>query len=182
MKSVKLTFKLLGLPSLDNTRVRIDLFTCKSGAFRPTTAALASTQDMIMPGALKHLSGMATPTANKFNPVYHKLVATKWCHINSQPASTAGTHPTTENNKYVSFFIKPRKGIVKNQQITVPATPQDEQIEVADGDYGPYNVPINQPLWCLISTDDEIASVGDRLQVQIQRECKWCDPIGGAHM
>lgn len=177
---VKYTIRITGNRSLDNTRIRFDLFSARAKAVVPTAGASAN--NVVLPGALVHLKNMANPTLNRLNPTYFKCYTSKTIFINSQNSPQSNTSAggnNTANIRYYTFIVKPRRP--KYQALSNPDNPQDPTPEVSDGNFGPLNVPIDSPLWMLISTDDA-TSLDDRVEIQINRECKWRDSQGSANL
>jgi len=177
---VKYFIDVQGLPSLDNTRVRFDFFSVKSSSqIQSTTSANLVT----LPTGLQHLDNMATPHLNRINPIFFKRYLTKTIFINSTKGDP-NTKGTTGNIHKFSVVLRPKKP--RYQAISTPNTPNDPDLATPElatsGQYGPYNVPTTAPLWCLVSTDDLVASVSDRVQVTISRKCIWRDSIGSAKL
>jgi len=81
--------------------------------------------------------------------------------------------------KYVSMDI-PFKYLGKvTQQLTDPSTPQDP----TGPGYGVSNMPINQRIWCMVSSDltNTIPSPGQPdIEISCQRYCSFRDSIGSA--
>jgi len=172
---VKYTIRIEGQRSLDNTRVRFDLFSAKSKAIVPSQGG-APSGNVVMPSALVHMHDMANPTKNKLNPFYFTKYGSKTYFINSTKTDP-NTKGTTGNIFYHTFVVRPKKP--RMQAMTNPFNPELGNPEVPDGNYGPLNVSVDQPLWCMISTDDESA-IGDRVQINISRHCVWRDGQGAA--
>jgi len=174
----KYTIRVEGDRSLDNTRIRFDLFSARAKAVIPG-AGVAPASNVILPSGLVHMADMANPTLNRLNPTYFKKYKTHTMFINSTKTDPA-TKGTTGNIKYYSFTIRPKK--MKYQGVSQPDNPQDTEIEIADGNFGPLNVPIDSPLWLMVSTDDLTAALSDRVKININRECKWRDAQGSAYL
>lgn len=177
----KYTIRIEGQRALDNTRIRIDLFTARSKALIPSGNVGPNT-NIVLPTALIHLKNMADPTLNRLNPTFFKKYKSKTILINSsnQDPNTGVGGNTSSNIRYHTFTVCPKK--MKYQGVSNPDNPQDPTAEVTDGNYGPLNVPVDSPFWCLISTDDGSALDGDRVSIKINRECKWRDSQGSAYL
>lgn len=179
---VKYTIRIQGNRSLDNTRIRFDLFSARAKAVVPSAGGAPST-NVVLPTGLIHMKNMANPTLNRINPTFFKHYSSKTIFINSQvsviPGEAATGGNSTANIRYYSFSVRPKKP--KYQALSNPDNPQDPTAEVDDGNFGPLNVPIDSPLWMLISTDDA-SSIDDRVQIQINRECKWRDAQGSSNL
>lgn len=172
------TISIEGSGGLDDTRVRVDIFTAKSG---PLFAQVAGSPNLLLPTSLDQLNNIAEPELNQLNPKYFKKVYTKVVYFNSRTdvASTVtqGATQFTPNKRYVKFRCAPNK--VCKQVLTNPTVQgSPEEANVPDGSFGPLNVPINQPLWCLLSTDDRSALTGDAVHITISRQIKWRDAVG----
>lgn len=172
--SVKYTIRIEGVRSLDNTRIRLDVFQARSKSI--VQSSVASGQ-VLLPTGLIHLDNMADPTQNRLSSVYFKKYFTKQVFINSTKTDP-DTKGTTGNIKYISFMIRPKKP--RTQAQTEPNNPQDADPEITEGNYGPLNVPVDQPLWALISTDDRTA-LGDAVKIDMSRSCVWRDGQGQAN-
>lgn len=171
------TFRIEGIDSLDDTRVRIDVFQQKMSVYyaRPNTAVGGI---LALPHALAALDNMATPTLNRINSLYFKKVKTIWKYFNSHTGGV--TTQTTPNIQYASFRMKPNMLI---QQLgTVPAVVNNpSDVPVTGGQWGIYNKPLRQSLWCLISTDDATAALpSDAVRVTVTRKVVYRDHVGAA--
>jgi len=167
-----------GSGGLDDTRVRVDIFTAKAG---PLFAQTAGTPNLLLPTALDQLNNIAEPELNQLNSKYFKKVFTKVVYFNSRTDEssvvTQGATQFTPNKRYVRFRLAPRK--LCKQVLTNPTVQgSPEESPIPDGIYGPLNVPINQPLWCLISTDDRSALTGDAVHFTCSRQVKFRDSVG----
>jgi len=168
------TIRVEGLQSLDNTRVRIQVFQAKASTLIPGT----STSDvLVLPTGLKHLGNLADPTINRLNPVfmreYKKLGRTMFINSTKTDDQTKGT---TGNIFYHRFTIHPKK--MKFQGETLPNTPNDPQAAPRDGQFGPLQISPDSPLWMIISTDDITGAIGDAVSVRVSRRVVWRDPLG----
>jgi len=173
--SAQYTFRIEGNPSLDNTRVRLQVFAVKSRTYVPNSVA---SNNLVLPTALNNLENMANPVENRLSRVHFKCYADKWVFLNSSKTND-DTKGTSANIKYKSIKVNPKRKHLRNQAVSNPETPMDPDAEFPDGNYGPLNCPITEPLWCLISTDDE-SSLLDSVEVTISRRVVWRDPIGMA--
>jgi len=175
---IKYFFEISGNRSLDNTRVRVDFFSARTNTHIQSTSVADITR---LPTALNHLSEMASPQENRLNKVFFKRYITKTVFINSSKTDQY-TKGTTSNIKRFNITLHPKKA--RYQADTTPDTKNDPDVPaglIDTGTFGPYNVPAEAPLWCLISTDDLLAT-GDSVVVNISRICRWRDPIGSAYL
>lgn len=184
--SCKVTLRFQATPSVTDQRIRIDLFSIKATAIQQNQAG---TPFYSMPQGLLQLTDLANPEKNKLgsNP-YLKVWATKWLYLSSSrnagPAPGAGVQnpgpAVTGNSGYLSFFINPKNGKLRTQDITVPATPSDTAT-IPDGNWGAFNVPQSEPLFLLISSsvpNSPGVPPTNNVSVQCSRSVKWRDPIG----
>jgi len=184
--SCHVTMRFQATPSAVDTRIRVDLFSVKAKAI-PTT--ISGQPIFAMPTALFQLKQLANPELNKLggNP-YLRVWSTKWLYLSSSrnmnPGTGAGNAPgpaVTGNSGYLSFSINPNKGKgkVRNQEITAPATPQDD-VALTDGNWGTFNIPQDESLFLLISSSDQSATLPtpNVVTVQCSRTVRWRDPIG----
>lgn len=184
--------EVTGIDSLDNTRIRFDVIAQKPQADLPINVAGASTPQTprVLPFTLAYLTHIAEPHINRINPTYFKKYFSKTVFINSSKTDPA-TKGTTANIQRFSFKIKPNK--VMSQVLTNPQVGDvpiiDEttgviaaQEEIPYGNYGPYNVSPLQPLWLLISTDDQVATLSDKVAVKISRRVVWRDHVGSSNL
>ncbi len=174
----KYTIRIEGDRALDNTRVRFDLFSANAKAIVPGAGAAPAT-NVILPSALVHMNDMANPVLNRLNPTYFKRYRTKTKFMNSSKTDP-NVKGTTANIQYYTFTIHPKK--MKYQATSQPDNPQDPSPEIQDGNFGPLNIPVDSPLWLMISTDDLTATASDRVKINISRECKWRDGLGSAFL
>lgn len=153
----KVMLEVEGRPALSNCRIRVQVFACKSKAFIPTSTA---SQIQTLPDGLQHLNYMANFSANPnlLPRKYFKTYMDKTIIVNSEPAGTSGTHPTTLNKKYIPITIAPKGGKTVTQAITFPpvqdVVPNPAPGEPSGGWYGPANRGSGEILWCLVSTDE----------------------------
>ena len=185
--SCKVTMRFQATPSVIDTRIRVDLFSVKAHAIQQV---LSGQPLFSMPTALIQLQDLANPEKNKLggNP-YLKVWATKWLYLSSSrngPATpgTGQQNPgpaVTGNSGYLSFNIAPKGGKLRNQEVTVPATPQDIST-VIDGDFGPFQIPQSEALFLLISSSDPsvTGTPANVVTVQCSRSIRWRDAIGRA--
>lgn len=182
-----------GVDALDNTRIRFDLISQKPAGILNNNVSGASTPEAnkVLPFTLNQMQYLAEPHINRINPLYFKKFFSKTIFINSQPTTESGVKATTANIQRFSFTLKPNK--VMNQVLTNPIVGNvpiiDEstgaigsQKEIVYGNYGPYNVSPTQPLWLLISTDDQVATLSDKVQIKMSRRIVWRDHIGSANL
>lgn len=186
----KITFRIAGVPTISNVRVRIDHFKAKRGAF----LAANLTNFTLFPSALQFHQNMATPTLNKFSPQYVKLIKTRWVTLNSshfEGEGSPGEDPTdappqgtTLNFKYVTMYLKRRKPV--SQVITRPTVPPTvstagvftpNQDELSDGNYGPLNRVPQDMDWIMISCSDTTGTL-QSVSVTASRYCRWRDKLG----
>lgn len=172
------TIAIEGSGGLDDTRVRVDIFRAKAS---PLFAQIAGSPNLLLPTSLGQFDNIATPELNQINSKYFDKVHTKVVYFNSRTDITTslshGTTQFTPNKRYVKFRMAPNK--VCKQVLTNPTVQGNpEEGNIPDGSFGPLNVPINQPLWCLLSTDDQSALTGDAVHITISRQIKWRDPVG----
>lgn len=174
------TFAIEGSGGLDETRVRIDIFYQRSNVLY---ARAIPGGTLLLPGALTHMDNIATPELNQISPKYFKKIYTKVVYFNSRtdetvPGISAGTTQFTPNKRYVRFRMKPNKLI--QQVLTNPTAQGGPEAVLDNGSWNQLNVPVNQQLWCLISTDDQSALTGDAVHVNVSRRVSWRDPLGSA--
>lgn len=182
-------FEIRGNRSLTDTRIRIDIVAQKPGAILPDGGLQLPVSDLVLPNTLGYFKHLTRPYLNRINPSFFKKYLTKIVYINS-----AKTDPnvkgTTGNNMRFSLRIKPNKLCIQNETnpIIIGGVFQDQedpsalpavQEEYAQGNFGPLNVPIEQPLWCLISSDDPAGGPSD-VEVLVSRRIRWRDSVGSA--
>lgn len=180
-----------GVPNLDNTRVRFDVVAQRKDADIPrVTSSGAPDIPRVLPFTLEHLTNLAEPHKNRINPIYFKKYFSKTLFLNSSK-SNADTKGTTSNIQRFSFTLHPKK--VMQQKDTNPriqgipeVDPNTGDIELPPevqwGNFGPLNVSPDQPLWLIISTDDQTAVTGDKVQVKMSRRVVWRDHVGAANL
>lgn len=167
------TFHIVGNADLDNTRVRIDIFRQKSNVLYDRDP---NQLPLTLPKALNQLDNIAMPHLNQLNPKYFKKIKTVVKYFNSRTDSTQSVTQFTPNDYYVKYRARPMK--VRQQNITIPATAGGAEAQIPDGQWGHFQTPFGQQLWCLISTDDLSALTGDQVNVTISRKIKWRDRVG----
>lgn len=169
------TIRVEGRNSLDNTRVRIQVFQARSSAIIPFNASGVTS----LPSGLTFLDNMADPTLNRLNPVFFKEYRRlgKTIFINSTKTDSQ-TKGTTGNIFYYTFTIRPKK--MKYQTLTVPNTPNDPNEGPDEGAFGPLEISPESPLWMLVSTDDDVGVPNQAVSVRVSRRCMWRDPIGSS--
>jgi len=170
--SATTVIKLEGRPNLSNARVRVQVFGVKATQLVPNTST-APLDNMILPSAMSNFHHMATPTFGNYLPSNRfKTYVDKWCYLNSSKTN-ADIKGTSANTKYIRFTIKPQGGKLCIQQFTLPNIQGNQNVD----DFGPTNIPLGQPLWCLISCDDSSADA-DRCTVDCSTVRTWRDPTG----
>lgn len=167
------TFHILGNSDLDNTRVRIDIFQQRSRVLYDRPPGVAA---LTLPSALGQLDNIALPHLNQLNPRYFKKIKTIVKYFNSRTDAGQRVTQFTPNDYYVKYRAAPMK--LRQQVITNPAVGALDQADLPDGQFGHFQTPVNQQLWCLISTDDLSALTGDQVNVTISRKLRWRDRIG----
>lgn len=181
-----------GRPNLDNTRIRFDVVAAKPNAIlQPAIpGGTTATTGLVLPQSLQYLTHLASPHVNRINPIYFKKYFSKTVFINSTKADPS-TKGTTANIQRFSFRISPNKIVEQvqtNPEVGFGAVVDENtgavglQAEEPLGNYGPRNVNPLQPLWLIVSSDDDIASVGDQVEVLMSRRVVWRDHIGGANL
>lgn len=194
----KYEFHIKGRDNVDDTWVDIKLVSARKGTFVPQFSAPPGTfAQRIMPYGLMHMQYLAD-YSNKINGQFFKTYATKRIYLNSQSSLTAptpgatanqqGVIQTTGNTKFCHFKIRPKK--VRRQLTTWPETPGEPgpttpgttaiPDDVESGAYGIGNVPVDQPLWFIISANDRTQMDGDSVQIKVTRTVYWRDPIGNS--
>lgn len=193
----KYIFQVSGRNSVDDTYIDIKLLQMKKGTFVPQGSAPPATfAQRIMPYALMHMQYLAD-YSNMINTDFFKVYSTKRLYLNSQTSITAptpgaganqsGVIQTTGNTKFCHFSIKPKK--VRRQLTSWPSFPGATMStlpgatipdDVEGGAFGIFNVPVDQPLWFVISVNDRTALDGDSVQVKVTRMVYWRDPIGNS--
>lgn len=187
-KMVTYFVEVTGARFLSNTRVRFDVISQKPAGYLPNSQLA---DEAVLPDTLNFMKHLCEPHVNRINPVYFKKYMTKTIFINS--SKTAGTKGTTANKMRFSFTLRPNKVCIQNEtnpivgggiqydpDLPPPSLAQQEEID--RGNFGPNNVPITQPLWCIISTDDGAGSdVGtEGVEIKISRRCVWADALGSS--
>ncbi len=181
-------FEIKGNRNLTDTRIRIDIIAQKPGAVLPDAAGAATTS-LVLPATLGYFKHLTRPYLNRINPSFFKKYLTKVIYINSSKTDP-NVKGTTGNNMRFSLQIKPNKLCVQNetnptiggaifQNDTDPAVPPALEPEYAQGNFGPLNVPSEQPLWCMISSDDPAGGTQE-VEVLVSRRIRWRDAIGSA--
>jgi hypothetical protein len=185
------TLQIRGRPSLDDTYIDIFLL-----AHRPKAVTLGpGVNGRIMPTALQFMKRISQPD-NTINWSFFKKYYHKRIYINSQTYINSATPPqgvtsqgmtsTTGNTRTVKFTIHPKK--VRTQLTTWPevpgvttdptTAPAPQEGDLANGIWYGTNAPITEPLWCVISCNDQSALFGDSVNVKMSREVVWRDSIG----
>lgn len=176
-----------GNRSLDNTRVRFDVVSQKPNTIQ-ALQALSTDASLALPDTLKYMKNLCEPHKNRINPSYFAKWKTKIVYINSTKINT-NTKGTTGNIIRFSFTIKPNKVCVQNEtnpQVGGGAVVFEDtgdigaQTEILRGNFGPLNVPETQPLWMVISCDDQDTTDNQRAEVRISRRIRWRDALGSS--
>lgn len=175
-------FSIKGNRSLSDTRIRFDLIVQKEGVSLPSFAT-SPTESQSLPDTLGSFKHLCDPYQNRINPTYFKKIMTKIVYINSSKTN-AYVKGTTGNRMRFSVNIKPNRVMIQNETnpqvgggvVAFDSGGTGEQSEYDRGNFGPLNVPVTQPLWCIISTDD--ASGGDQVLVEVSRRIRWKDSLG----
>ena len=166
-------FKIEGNPSLDATNVRIDFIQPRASSFRNATS---SSQALALPQSLSALGGLCNH--NMYNPVYFKIIATKRVildsttsvsNIASSPGNTTSTGhtSTTSNVRFCNFMVKINKNIYQATSGT---------------NFNYQNTAFANQIWCVISTDDAVATGSDKVQITCTRQVVWRDTKGSASL
>ncbi len=183
-----------GLPVAENTRVRFDVISQKSESILPAQRIVAPATPLtkLLPDTLRYFQNIADPTENRINPTYFNKYMSKTVFLNSTKGNTTGstTRGTTANKMRFSFKLNPNKlcvqsetnpqvgdGIVQNDN---PPPDDGAQVEYPRGNFGPRNVPATQPLWLLISSDNEQDADLGNIQVRLSRRVVWRDHLGSS--
>lgn len=182
INDLKLTFRIICNPDggqqISNKRVRIDLFKQKSRAL-VTPVALAGIQQLPAVASQQKLQNLATPTLNRMSTEYFTPIMTKFVTLN--PSKVDPTNKGTGLAlKYCSMTV-PKKYLGRiTQQLTSPATINDGGLTLQG--YLPENFPIQQRIWCCISSDDPntFPANDPEIQVTVQRYCSYRDSIGSS--
>ena len=183
--------QVTGLPTLDNTRIRFDVVSQKSMGILPRDDT-ATDHNLVLPWTLNYMKHLCEPHINRINPTYFKKYFTKVVFINS--SKVANQKGTSGNVMRFSFTLKPNKLCVQNEtnptlqnssfipdDAPLPTVPT-VQPEYEDGNFGPLNVPATQPLWLIISTDDQASTGEDKVEVRMSRRVVWRDSIGSSNL
>lgn len=180
-------FEIKGNRNLTDCRIRIDIIAQKPGAVLPIAPG-GATNDLVLPETLGYFKHLTRPYLNRINPSFFKKYLSKVVYINS-----AKTDPnvkgTTGNNMRFSLQIKPNKLCIQNEtnptiqsavfQGEDPAVPPAVEPEYLQGNFGPLNVPAEQPLWCILSSDDP-AGGAQEVEVYVSRRIRWRDTVGSS--
>lgn len=186
--SVTYQMEFRGRPSLDDTYIDVFLI-----AHRKNKISLSQgTNGRIMPVALQFMKRISQ-NDNAINWSFFKKYYHRRIYINSQTYIDSNTPPpgvdvtgmtgTTGNTRTFKFTIHPKKA---RTQFTSwpqppgnpmdPATaPSPEDGDLNDGIWYGKNAPIDEPLWCVISCNDQSALFGDAVYCKMARTCVWRD-------
>jgi hypothetical protein len=173
-------FIIKGNEQLDNTRINIRFVQAKF--MRMTGNSLKGYTPVVLPATLNHMQNLLT--TNMVNGRFFKTLYNKTLFINSHTYTITtqgvqtGQTATTGNilHHTVAFRLKRKL----KQVATDPGAVQ------TNGGYGngwrwtarPM-AGYYAPIWCIISTDD-VTSLNDAVNIQIESICRWRDPVGGA--
>lgn len=174
-------FIIKGSAQLDNTRINIRFIQARS-LLRVAGTAAAGFTAQSLPDSLKHMSHMLT--TNMINGRYFKTLYNKTLFINSHTytVSTQGveTGQTATTGNILHHTVAFNLNRPLKQIFTDPGASQTNG--GAQYAWTWPNRPLAgyyAPIWCLISTDD-VTSVNDAVNIQIESICRWRDPVGGA--
>lgn len=174
-------FIIKGNAQLDNTRVNIRFLQART-LLRVAGTTATGFVAQSLPDSLKHMPHLLT--TNMVNGKYFKTLYNKTLFINSHTytVSTQGVETgqtaTTGNILHHTVAFKLNRPL--KQLFTDPGGTQTN----GGAQYGwtwP-NRPLagrHAPIWCIISTDD-VTSLNDAVNIQIESICRWRDPVGGA--
>ncbi len=165
-------FIIQGDPNLDATTVRIDFVTPRASAFRNATS---SNQALVLPQSLNALGGLCNH--NMINPTYFKIIATRKIMLDSLTnmsgtavgpvTTTSGHSSTTPNQRMVNFMLKINRNIYQSQSGT---------------NFNYQNTSFANQVWCILSTDDVLATVSDKVKIFCTRHVVWRDTKGSASL
>ncbi len=184
-------FEVKGSRALSDTRVRIDIVSQKATASTIGQGSAVAPQSLALPNTLRYLTDLAQPYKNRINPSYFKKYISKVIYINSSKTNP-GVKGTTGNTMRFSLKLKHNSVCIQHQTNPQvgggiiqlegdPLPPFSEEPELIGGNFGPYNVPIDQPLYCIISTDDSGGTASpDEVQVLVSRRVRWRDALGNS--
>lgn len=183
-KYCRLTLKFEGRPNLVDTRIRVDLVSLKGSAFK---ANAPGAPILVPPASLPYLQNLATPSINRISREYFQVYQTKFVYINSKVGDATNnnaTKGTTGNTKFITFEVRPKKPRYQAKTFPIAGTLQPDvaQTEPDFGAFGPTNVPLDQPLWCIISTNNVATTPETAVMCTASRFCKWADTIGSGNM
>lgn len=176
-------FIIKGNEQLDNTRINIRFIQARS-LLRVHGNDISGYTPVLLPASLNHMRDMLT--TNMVNSRYFKTLYNKTILINSHTYvianSTTGVQTgqtaTTANIVHHTVAFKLKR---KLKQIATDPGGTQTNGGAGNGWLWPAR-PMSgyyAPIWCLISTDD-VTSVGDSVNIQIESICRWRDPVGGA--
>lgn len=165
-------FIIQGEPNLDSTQVRIDFIQPRYSSFRNATS---SNQALVLPQSLSALGGLTDH--NMINPTYFKIIATRMVSLDSlthttstndgTTQTTTGHTATTTNQKHVSVMLK----INRNMYQSLSGT-----------NYNYQNTAYHNQIWCVISTNDLVATASDKVKVFCSRHVCWRDTKGSSSL
>lgn len=174
-------FIIKGNEQLDNTRINIRFVQARTLLRVHGNDSLGYTP-VLLPTSLNHMRDLLT--VNMVNSRYFKTLYNKTLFINSHTytvtasGAETGTTATTGNiiHHTVAFSLKR-----KLKQIATDPGGSQTNGGAGNGWLWPAR-PMSgyyAPIWCIISTDD-VTSIGDAVNIQVESICRWRDPIGGA--
>ena len=168
------TFRFQGLAFTKPMKIIIQTFTVKPSAFSGVHVLLGTHHKRMLPDGLSQMQNMANPTINQLSKEFFKVYSTKVITMYPTNHSAAAV---IENTKEVRMIVKPKR--LRVQHETNPISMTDTNGEIADGNFGHLNVPIGQPYWFLISTDQSLGTPVS-CKVSISRKVAWRDHVGAA--
>lgn len=177
-------FSVSGNRALSDTRIRFDIIVQKPG----TTLAdsgVTPFDSLVLPDTLSQMKHLTDPYQNRINPTYFKKIKTKIVYINSTK-NNQYVKGTTGNRMRFSLTFRQNRVMIQNETnpqvgggvVAYDSGGTGEQIEYAQGNFGPLNVPSTQPMWCIISSDDPAG--GDEVLIEVSRRIRWRDALGSA--
>ena len=177
-------FSLRGNRSLSDTRVRVDVIAQKSETAFPAGVGI-NQESLSLPDTLGEFKHLCDPFQNRINPTYFTKVLTKIVYINSSKTDPH-VKGTTGNRMRFSVTVRPNRVMIQNETnpqvgggiVAFDSGGTGEQQEYDRGNFGPLNVPVTQPLWCILSTDDPAG--GNEVICEISRRIRWKDALGSA--
>lgn len=164
------TFKFLGHAIKRPTRITLTTMVLKTRNFVNTHGNMTN---RLLPTGLTQMRDMADPTKNQISKEFFKVYSNKVITLKPQGNTTW----TLDGMAICKMSVRPKK--LRTQDFTGPVDPMDPTPEMADGNYGHLNVPLGQPYWLLISTDEDPGN-SSSVNMFISRKVAWRDHIGAA--